>query len=78
MLRSGLLLGILIIAVPSAAFAQSGSSTAQQQERACGKDVTRYCRKVVDKSDEAIQACLVQNQKKLSRACQKVLESSGR
>jgi ATP-dependent Zn protease len=78
LLRTGLALGLLMAAVPSVAFSQSGSDQAQQQERACGKDVTRYCRKVVNQGDEAIQGCLQQNQKKLSRACQKVLESAGR
>jgi hypothetical protein len=54
--------------------ASSGLASAQTDGRAgCTRDVTRYCRPVMDNGDMAVLACLKQNRAKLGKACQKVL-----
>ena len=76
MLRKGLLLGLLLSAVPSVGFAQ-GMSERERGDRACRGDVSRLCRKVMDQGEGAVLNCLQENEKKLSRGCRKVLEDNG-
>ena len=47
------------------------------QERACGRDVSRFCKPVMDAGDMVILSCLQQNRTKISQACQKVLKDNG-
>ena len=47
------------------------------QERACGRDVSRFCKAVMDAGDMVILSCLQQNRTKISPACQKVLKDNG-
>ena len=64
----------LLAAMCTTALAQTptrGGSVQQQQ--ACTKDVSRYCRKVMDSDDAAIFDCLKQNRTKISKACLKSL-----
>ncbi|MBS0528008.1 MAG: hypothetical protein JSS22_01275 [Proteobacteria bacterium] len=56
--------------------AQSHSGTDAEQ-RACSRDVTRFCRKVIDQGDFTILACLKENRPKLTKACNEVLLSHG-
>jgi hypothetical protein len=65
---------LLSIPVSTGALAHSGS---EQDEKACGPDVHRFCRKLVDQSDFTILACLKENRPKLSTACRTVLVSHG-
>jgi hypothetical protein len=76
MLRKGLLLGVLLAVVPTLSFAQ-GTSERERGEKACRGDVSRLCRKVMDQGDGAVLNCLQTNEKKLGRACRKVLEDNG-
>ncbi|KRQ02636.1 MULTISPECIES: hypothetical protein [Bradyrhizobium] len=57
----------------------ASSASAQQQpgHDACARDVTRFCRPVMDNGDGAVLACLKQNRTKLSKACDKVLTQHG-
>ncbi|MEY9755971.1 hypothetical protein [Bradyrhizobium yuanmingense] len=57
----------------------ASSASAQQQpgHDACARDVTRFCRPVMDNGDGAVLACLKQNRTKLSKACDKVLTLHG-
>jgi uncharacterized protein YceK len=55
---------------------QSHGGTAAEQ-RACARDVTRFCRKVIDQGDFTLLACLKEHRPKLSRACNEVLLSHG-
>jgi hypothetical protein len=56
--------------------AQSRSGTPEEQ-KACSKDVSRFCRSVMDQSDLVILSCLQQNRPKISKACDAVLVSHG-
>lgn len=44
---------------------------------ACARDVSRFCRAVMNNGDGAVLACLKQNRTKLSKGCDKVLTEHG-
>ena len=71
-----LALSLLSITVSSNAFAQQRSGTPEEQ-KACSRDVQRFCRPVIDQGDFTILACLQQNRSKISGACDQVLKSHG-
>jgi hypothetical protein len=65
---------LLSIPVSTSALAHSGTD---QEEKACTRDVQRFCRKLMDQGDFTILACLKENRFKLSPACRQVLVSHG-
>ena len=56
---------------------QQPHSGTEAEQRACARDVTRFCRKVIDQGDFTILVCLQQNRPKISKACDAVLVSHG-
>ncbi len=66
---------LLASSVSTVAFAQ-GRGT-EQEQAACTRDVTRFCRPVMDQGDFVILACLKENRPKISKACDDVLKSHG-
>ena len=74
-LKKVLLLALIASSVAPHAFAQDATRAAQ--ERACGRDVSRFCKQVLDAGDMVILSCLQQNRPKISQACQKVLKDNG-
>ena len=54
----------------------SGAS-AQQGHDACERDVSRFCRAVMNDGDSAVLACLKQHRARLSKGCDKVLTDNG-
>ena len=71
-----LALFLLSSAVSSNAFAQQRSGTPEEQ-KACSRDVQRFCRPVIDQGDFTILACLKENRAKISPACDQVLKNNG-
>jgi len=71
-----LALSLLSLAVSSNALAQQRSGTAEEQ-KACARDVQRFCRPVIDQGDFTILACLQQNRPKITPACDQVLKNHG-
>jgi hypothetical protein len=69
-----LALTLLSVAASAGALAHSGT---EQEEKACSRDVQRFCRKLMDQGDFTILACLKENRPKLSSACRDVLVSHG-
>lgn len=64
-----------------ASFVADGSALAQhagtqQEQAACTRDASRFCRKDLG-DDGAVQQCLQMNCARLSRTCKKVFESHG-
>ncbi|MCK1745798.1 hypothetical protein IVA80_34805 [Bradyrhizobium sp. 139] len=55
----------------------SGASAQQPGHDACTRDVTRFCRSVMNNGDQAVLACLKQNRTRLSKGCDKVLIDHG-
>lgn len=77
MRKSLLALTLLSISLSSnAAFAQQRSGTAEEQ-KACARDVQKFCRPVIDQGDFTILACLQQNRPKITPACNQVLKNHG-
>jgi hypothetical protein len=58
------------------ALAQGGHMGTPQEQKACSRDASRFCRKQMG-DDGAVQYCLQQNRQRLSSACQKVFQSHG-
>jgi hypothetical protein len=76
-----------VMAVEQPQVQRSGT---KEEQAACARDVTRFCREVIDQGDFTILACLKQNRKdfpdrppemkklgSLSEACNQVLISHG-
>ncbi len=79
MRRFFLALTLLLLSVPTGAIAQQQQhrSGTPEEQRACSRDVQRFCRPVIDQGDFTILACLQQNRPKLSPACDQVLKDHG-
>ena len=71
-----LAVSLLSISVSTGAIAQERSGTPEEQ-KACARDVQRYCRAVMDQGDFTVLACLQQNRPKISPACDQVLKNHG-
>jgi Cysteine rich repeat len=77
-----LLLALTLLSIPlsipvwSEAFAQQRSGTPEEQ-KACSRDVQKFCRPVIDQGDFTILACLKENRPKISDACNQVLKNNG-
>ena len=71
---------LLSLSASTGAFAeptpQQRSGTPEEQ-KACSRDVQRYCRSVMNQDDLTVLACLQQNRPKLTNACNQVLVSHG-
>jgi len=72
-----LVFAVLSTSVSSGAFAQQQRSGTPEEQKACARDVQRYCRPVIDQGDFTILACLQTNRPKISTACDQVLKSHG-
>jgi hypothetical protein len=65
---------LLYVSISVSALAHSGTD---QDEKACIRDVQRFCRKLMDQGDLTVLACLKENRPKLSTACRDVLVGHG-
>lgn len=78
MRKSLLILSLLSIAVSSnVAFAQAPRSGTADEQKACTRDVQKFCRPVIDQGDLTILACLKEHRAKISKACDQVLKNNG-
>ena len=77
MLKAALVIIAALLGCTSLMAQDEGRGSAQEQ-RACSRDVSRYCRKEMNEGDRAIQKCLMQHRDKLTRACRDVLTSHKR
>jgi hypothetical protein len=75
MRRYFLALTLLSFSLPTVALAQQGRGGTEEEQKACTRDVQRFCRPVIDQGDFTILACLQQNRPKLSEACAQVLKN---
>ncbi len=65
---------LLLAALPIVLAPQA---SAQQSHDACARDVTRFCRALLNADDMTVLACLKQHRSRLSRACDKILTDNG-
>jgi hypothetical protein len=71
-----LALTLLSASLSTASFAEQGRGTPEEQ-KACTRDVQKFCRPVIDQGDFTILACLKDNRSKISPACDQVLKTHG-
>ena len=71
-----LALALLSVPLATTALAQQRSGTREEQ-KACARDVQRFCRALMDQGDFTVLACLQQNRPKLTSACRQVLTNHG-
>ena len=77
MRKSLLALTLLSVTISSNAFAQQQRSGTAEEQKACTRDVQKFCRPVIDQGDLTILACLKENRSKISSACNQVLKNNG-
>ena len=70
------LLALTLLSLSTGAFAQQRGGTPEEQ-KACTRDVQRFCRHLMDQGDFTILACLKDNRAKISGACDQVLKNHG-
>lgn len=70
-------LTLLSVSLSTGAIAQQQRSGTPDEQKACSRDVSRFCRAVMDQGDFTILACLQQNRAKLTKACSQVLTNHG-
>jgi hypothetical protein len=75
--RFFLALTLLSLSVSTGAIAQQQRSGTPEEQKACSRDVQRFCRPVIDQGDLVILSCLQQNRAKLTKACNQVLVDHG-
>ena len=73
MIRLALTLTFLLSSAPFALAQHAGTP---QEQNACTRDASRFCRKELG-NDNAVQSCLQQHRSRLSASCKKVFESHG-
>jgi hypothetical protein len=73
------LLALTLLSIPltSQAFAQQQRSGTAEEQKACTRDVQKFCRPVIDQGDFTILACLKEHRSKISSACDQVLKNNG-
>ena len=71
------LLAVTMLSLSTGAIAQQQRSGTPDEQKACTRDVQRYCRPVMDQGDLTVLACLQQNRPKLTKACDLVLRTHG-
>jgi len=67
---------VLSMSVSTSAMAQQRSGTPEEQ-KACTRDVERFCRSVMDQGDFTVLACLKDHRQKISKGCDQVLKNHG-
>jgi hypothetical protein len=72
-----LALALLSLSPSTAAFAEPQRAGTPEEQKACVRDVQRFCRPVMDQGDFTVLACLQQNRPKISPACDQVLKTHG-
>jgi hypothetical protein len=79
MLKFFLALTLLSLSVSTGALAQQQQqrSGTPEEQKACSRDVQRFCRPVIDQSELVILACLQENRPKLTTSCDMVLKNHG-
>ncbi len=67
----------LLFAVLLLGLTLAGASAQRVGQDACARDVTRFCRPVMNDGDDAVLACLKAHRSRLTKACEKVLTEHG-
>ena len=78
MRKFSLVVALLSLSVSGGAMAQQQQhGGTPEEQKACSRDVQRFCRALMDQGDLTILGCLQQNRTKLTPACNQVLTNHG-
>ena len=66
-----------LLAVPFLLIAAAASAQSGRPDPGCARDVSRFCRPLMDQGDQIILMCLKQHRERLSKVCAKVLADHG-
>ena len=78
MRKFSLVIALLSLSVSGGAMAQQQQhGGTPEEQKACSRDVQRFCRALMDQGDLPILGCLQQNRAKLTPACNQVLTNHG-
>jgi hypothetical protein len=67
---------VLLCLASSSGIAQSAHQGTPQEQKACSRDASKFCRNQLG-DDGAVQQCLQRNRPKLSASCRNVFQSHG-
>ncbi|MBI5263886.1 MAG: hypothetical protein HY852_18925 [Bradyrhizobium sp.] len=67
----------LLLIVPFILMASGALAQQKKGHDACARDVSRFCRAVMDQGDSVVLACLKQHRGRLSKACDRILTEHG-
>ena len=67
----------LLLIVPLILLAPCASAQQRVGQDACARDVTRFCRAVMNDGDAAVLACLKQHRARISKGCDKIMIEHG-
>lgn len=68
---------LFIIPFVAMAATVSVANAQQQGKDACARDVSRFCRPIMNDGDQAVLSCLKEHRAKISKGCEKVLTDHG-
>lgn len=77
MTSARLLIASALIFAAGAAFGPAHAQNRAKDENACGRDASRFCKKVINDGDMAILGCLQANRTRLRPACVRHLQENG-
>ncbi|WP_407176484.1 cysteine rich repeat-containing protein [Bradyrhizobium sp. STM 3562] len=69
-------IALIVALAPSSSVLAQGHAGTPEEQQACSRDASRFCRRVLG-DDSAVRQCLEQHRHRLSSACRKVFESHG-
>jgi Cysteine rich repeat len=72
-----LALTLLSLSLSTVASAEDTRSGTPEEQKACVRDVQKFCRPVIDQGDFTVLACLKENRAKISAPCDQVLKTHG-
>ena len=67
--------GVVFVAVALLAAPAKAQDVRAVQQRACGHDVSRHCRRYIREGDMAVYQCLQANREHLSASCRRIVDS---
>jgi Cysteine rich repeat len=67
----------LLVVIPLALVASTALAQQRLGQDACARDVSRFCRAVMNDGDAVVLQCLKQNRRRISKACDKVMTEHG-
>jgi cysteine rich repeat protein len=66
-----------VLVIPLLVMAAAASAQQKMGHDACARDVSRFCRSVMNNGDQVVLACLQQHRGQISRACNKIMAEHG-